>query len=134
MRPCSFRQVISDFAVLAEYWSDKQGITQHVLTVKHFTSRIVREFEQHRTHAWNTFFRCINSCIEQIRHQLALQLSEEACNINCFLVIQPRHTIRGAAMQTAVTRKKTKLQPAFKYMSRGRVLEAADIMAPEAKA
>ena len=76
----------------------------------------------------------LHGCIKQVRHQAAFELREETGNIDRFLIIRPRHPVRSAAMQTAVAGQQAKCQPAFEDMGRSRVLEAADIMAPEAEA
>ncbi|MNI25895.1 hypothetical protein D3C73_795740 [compost metagenome] len=77
---------------------------------------------------------CLSGHIIQIRHQAAFELGEEAGNIHGFVIVCPRHAVRGAAVQAAVAGEQAEGQPAFEHMRRSGILEAADIMAPEAEA
>ncbi|MNN77105.1 hypothetical protein D3C81_1935380 [compost metagenome] len=104
------------------------------MTIQRLGSRVIREFQEHGAHGRNTFFRSINSCIEQVWHQAAFQLGEETGNVNRFIIISPRHPVRAASVQTAMAGHQAECEPALEHMNRSGVFETADIMAPEAEA
>ncbi|MOA28397.1 hypothetical protein D3C78_1493370 [compost metagenome] len=134
MSPFACRQVIGYFALLVKDRRDKQRISQHILTIQGFRSRIFREFKHHSPHRWQAKLRSLYSRIEQVWHNAAFQLGEMTSYIYGFRIICPRHPVRFASVQTAVAGKQAKGQPALEHMHRSRIFKAANIMAPEAEA
>src|SRR5208337_3782509 len=55
-------------------------------------------------------------------------------DVDRLVVVNPRHAVRGEAVQPAVALQHTERAPALVDVGRRLVLEAADVVAPEAEA
>ena len=132
--PLALRQVEVCHAVLAEYRSTEQAVTQHVLLIQIAAGNIVGVVHDHRTHHRDTGGVGLDCLCEQIRHQLALQLGEEPQHVAGLLVEVPRHTVRGGAVQTAVGGHQTECTPTLVHVRRSLCFKAADVVAEEAEA
>ena len=132
--PLALRQVEVCHAVLAEYRCAQQAVTQHVLLIQIAACDIVGVVHDHGAHHRDTGGVGLDCLCEQVRHQLALELGEEAQDIAGFLVEVPRHTVRSRTVETAVGGHQTECAPALVNVRRSRCLKSADIMAEEAEA
>ncbi len=133
VRPGALRQIEGTDTLVVEDRRYQQVITQHILFIQIPAVAVPGEFQYHTAHSRHTGTGGIDRGLVQIRHEGSLQPGKGSYYVHCLFVIQPRYAVRLAAMQAAVGRQKPESHPALVYICRRGVLEAADVMCPEAE-
>ena len=134
MGPATVRKIVIDGAILGEYRRDQQGVAEHVLVVERVARGVAGKLEQHGPHHRHAFLMRDEGLAEEIGHEAALQLGEEAQHVAGFVVVIPRHPIGGRTVQPAMRRKQAEGDPAFVDGRGSLTLEAANVVAPEPEA
>ena len=141
VRPLAVRQVIRHVAVLREHRRDQQAVAEHVLAVEVLAGDVAREFEHHGAHRRHAGLMRVDGRREHVRHQRALELGELLDDRNglfavllAFLAEQPRHAVGVGAVESRMRGEQAERRPALVDVGRGRALEAAHVVAPEAEA
>jgi hypothetical protein len=99
--------------LIIEYWSNEQGVSEHILKIQRAASGIFREFEEHRPHQRCSLLTSLLCESVDIRHQTALQVNERTQYITGFLIKNPGNSVGVRTVQAAVGREKAELDPAF---------------------
>ena len=84
--------VFSDTLVIKDR-SNQNVVAEHILSVKRQASWVVSKVDDHCSHYRHADLVCLDSLSPQIRHELALELCEEAQNVAGFLIEKPWHSV-----------------------------------------
>ena len=105
IRPDPLRKIEPRFTAVVENRRAQEAVPQHILRVYERARRILREFQQNRTHHRHAGAGGVHRLGVQIGHQAQLETREFPRDLHGLLPIQPRHLVFLAAVIAAVRRQ-----------------------------
>jgi len=136
--PCSLGNVELGNALVVQDRCNEDIVAEHILLVKCAASGIVSVVDDHCSHHGDTCLVGLDSLCPDVRHQLALELGEEAENVcalgGAVLIEEPGHSVGGVAVKSGMCGEETECCPSLVDVSCCGSLKAGHIVAEEAEA